>query len=186
MPQIQFVRDTVLVVVQNTLGNYNTITSVNWTANTSFIGPTNTDSVYVVVDDITTVSLFAQNNFGCTDSDDVLIETEIVLANFDSITNQCNTSLSVNFQNTSTALNESFFWDFGGLGTSTDILPTFTFPDTGTYTITLIAGFGGQCTDTVVQDIDVLLTGIDLQVTPDQQICSGEEVVLNATNVAQD
>ncbi|MBL7897148.1 MAG: PKD domain-containing protein, partial [Crocinitomicaceae bacterium] len=41
---------------------------------------------------------------------------------FDFIPNQCGTS---------------YFWDFGGLGTSTDYTPTFTFPSEGNYIVEL-------------------------------------------------
>jgi len=47
---------------------------------------------------------------------------------------------------------QSYFWDFGVAGTNSDTSnlpnPTFTFPDTGTYTIRLIANPGSNCADT--------------------------------------
>tara|TARA_R110002050_G_scaffold49818_1_gene115518 strand:- start:4888 stop:7077 length:2190 start_codon:yes stop_codon:yes gene_type:complete len=47
---------------------------------------------------------------------------------------------------------QSYLWDFGVAGTNADTSrlanPTFTFPDTGTYTIRLIANPGSGCADT--------------------------------------
>lgn len=61
--------------------------------------------------------------------------------------------LTVNFNNLSRGANR-FFWDFGVAGilsdTSNSRSPSFTYPDTGVYNITLIAGPGGSCNDTSV------------------------------------
>lgn len=52
----------------------------------------------------------------------------------------------------------SYFWDFGipntNNDTSTAFQPTFTFPDTGTYTITLIVN-PGPCADTTTQTFTI-------------------------------
>jgi gliding motility-associated-like protein len=52
-----------------------------------------------------------------------------------------------------------YHWDFGVAGTNADtsnlFSPTFTFPDTGTYTITLIANPGFSCADTALQTYTV-------------------------------
>ena len=68
--------------------------------------------------------------------------------------------LTVSFGNNS--INAQFYrWDFGvdGIFTDTSGLenPVFTFPDTGTYAITLIANPGFPCADTTIDDIAVYL-----------------------------
>ena len=54
---------------------------------------------------------------------------------------------------------EDYIWDFGVEGTDTDIStefePQFTFPDTGTYVVTLIANPTWPCSDTSSQIFDV-------------------------------
>jgi gliding motility-associated-like protein len=49
----------------------------------------------------------------------------------------------------------NYHWDFGIPGidndTSTLVHPSFTYPDTGTYMVTLIANPGGECSDTLQQ-----------------------------------
>lgn len=58
------------------------------------------------------------------------------------------TDYTITFDNTSSGAT-SFSWDFGvgGAGSSSEF-PTFTFPDTGTYIVTLVAEPGIQCSDT--------------------------------------
>jgi len=69
----------------------------------------------------------------------------------------CDT-LNVSFSNLSLNAN-NFLWDFGVLGTNTDqsILynPSFVYPDTGTYIVTLIAQPGTPCIDTFSKAIRV-------------------------------
>lgn len=59
----------------------------------------------------------------------------------------------VGFENVSIGA-ESFDWDFGIEGIDTDVsfeeFPTYLFPDTGTYEITLIASNGTACMDTAI------------------------------------
>ena len=65
---------------------------------------------------------------------------------------------TLEFENNSTNA-EDYIWDFGVDGTSTDIStefePEFTFPDTGTYIVTLIANPTWPCADTSTQIFDV-------------------------------
>lgn len=74
-----------------------------------------------------------------------------------------------NSQNTS-----NYLWDFGVAGSTTDVSnefePEFTFPDGGTYSITLIAGSTDACFDTTSVDITVyeLLT---VSFTHDDSLC---------------
>lgn len=62
---------------------------------------------------------------------------------------------TVNFTNQS--MDEvSWHWDFGGLGTSVEENPTFTFPDTGLHEVQLIVTHLSGCMDTLIQPIDVI------------------------------
>jgi gliding motility-associated-like protein len=47
-------------------------------------------------------------------------------------------------------------WIFGAVGRSLERDPSFTFPDTGTYDVSLIAIHENGCTDTTTQTLDVL------------------------------
>ncbi|MCP4440223.1 MAG: PKD domain-containing protein [Aureispira sp.] len=69
---------------------------------------------------------------------------------------QCDNSLTVAFQNNSQTLGTGYSWYFGDTTTqasSTLANPAYIYPDTGLYTITLIADPGSQCADTFVQDV---------------------------------
>lgn len=62
--------------------------------------------------------------------------------------------LEVHFENDSYG-GDSYKWDFGVPGIDTDVSsefePTYTFPEPGTYTVTLIVNPGQPCTDTATQ-----------------------------------
>ncbi len=70
------------------------------------------------------------------------------------------TGLSFDFNNLSTDA-DAFFWDFGdGLGgipsgTSTDPNPTYTFPDTGIYEISLTAAADFTCPDVATAQVEI-------------------------------
>ncbi|MEZ4938402.1 MAG: PKD domain-containing protein [Crocinitomicaceae bacterium] len=69
--------------------------------------------------------------------------------------------LSIQFgnQSISAANTTSYHWDFGVAGTDTDTSnvfnPSFTFPQAGTYTVTLILNPGLYCSDTAYSDFTV-------------------------------
>lgn len=73
----------------------------------------------------------------------------MIASSFNSPSVQCD-DLEVVFENNST-FSDDYLWIFdypAGTMTSTEIEPTFTYPDTGTYTIALIAQPGSSCVDT--------------------------------------
>jgi gliding motility-associated-like protein len=52
-----------------------------------------------------------------------------------------------------------YFWDFGVLSVTNDTTglknPTFTYPDTGDYTVMLISGYGDPCADTLFKTLSI-------------------------------
>ncbi len=83
-------------------------------------------------------------------------EPTIVAALTDEI-NECE-DFTVNFNNMSYGTSE-FYWDFGVPGISTDNsteeYPAYTYPDTGTYTVMLIAFPDHTCSDTTWANVQV-------------------------------
>jgi len=68
----------------------------------------------------------------------------------------CSNSRRITFTNNAVA-NTPAFWDFGVPGaTSTAFSPTYTFPDTGTYKITLVLQPNTVCADTVSKWVRIL------------------------------
>ena len=67
--------------------------------------------------------------------------------------------LTVDFGNGSTNAT-SYDWDFGVLGSTTDVsndfAPTFTYPSAGTYTVTLVASSSPICNATVTETITLI------------------------------
>ena len=64
---------------------------------------------------------------------------------------------TITFDNTS-AGTVNFFWDFGVPGpggTSSVKFPSFTFPDTGTFVVTLVAEPGNTCADTTTATVSI-------------------------------
>ncbi|HYC30237.1 MAG TPA: PKD domain-containing protein, partial [Chitinophagaceae bacterium] len=70
-------------------------------------------------------------------------------------------NFTLTFQNEAppSPLINSYFWDFGVTGrtddTSTFAIPTFTFPDTGVYTVKLIVNKGQTCPDSAITQVRV-------------------------------
>ncbi len=88
---------------------------------------------------------------------------------------QCNSTLEVFFDNQSAGSND-YFWDFGDLNSTTDtsniFAPTYTYPDTGTYEITLIVGGGGTaCTDTFTREINLQYESLDVSFDIEYNSC---------------
>tara|TARA_B100000809_G_scaffold201340_1_gene201903 strand:- start:338 stop:3058 length:2721 start_codon:yes stop_codon:yes gene_type:complete len=84
------------------------------------------------------------------------------------------------------SINSDFFhWDFGDLTTSSDTStlenPTYTYADTGTYNITLIANPGYPCTDTVIHQFTIHKTPTPVFNPQAQQCLQGNVFNFNTT-----
>lgn len=70
----------------------------------------------------------------------------------------CDSNLTVRFTNQSNT-QSTYLWDFGDLTTNADtsniFAPTYSYPDTGNYVITLIAGVNEFCADTFTRIVNV-------------------------------
>ena len=178
--------DTVWIRASNLLSNYNTITSYQWSPSNLVLAGQGTDSVYVVANSNVNLTVSVTNNNNCVDNAPTGITIEQVQAAFDSVTFDCNSTLAVPFNNNSFSVNNGYLWDFDGFGTSTLATPTFTFPDTGRYSITLVAGVGALCQDTFTQDIYIPLDGTLVISGSPTQVCRGDSVYMNVSNALVD
>lgn len=107
-----------------------------------------------------TVSLIVQNSFGCFDTIQKSVEVyPKPIANF----TYSRTCISNNLQfffNDSSYIDlsdtiTSFYYDFGGAGTSIQQNPIIYFPSSGYYSITHIVTSNHNCKDTIVKSINV-------------------------------
>ena len=180
--------DTVLLVATDTYEGYSDSTSFTWTPAASILRGQGTDSVWVAVTQTTQFQVDGINNYGCASSAITTINVRQVDAAFATNIPPCNTSLTVQFQNQSTSnpVNNNYQWQFGALGGTTTTNPTFVFPDTGSYTISLIAGVGSLCPDTSIVDVLVQLTAMDLLPLPDITACKGDSIFIKANDLYKD
>lgn len=83
--------------------------------------------------------------------------TPALYADFPEEINNCD-DMTIFFDNNSFGTT-SFIWDFGVPSTtgdvSTEFEPTYTYPDTGTYIVTLIANPGTICSDTAYSEVQI-------------------------------
>jgi gliding motility-associated-like protein len=86
------------------------------------------------------------------------------------------TGFNVNFTNNSINAT-TYFWDFGvpGIGSDTSSLatPSYTYPDTGKYVVTLIANPGSPCADTATTEFIIYPLLEALFSPPDPQCLNG-------------
>lgn len=179
--------DSVWFSATNLLANYNTITQYNWVVtDATILAGQGTDSILVLIDpnaNFASVRLTATNDKNCNGQAISGIVVDRAVADFDIPNLDCNTTLATTFINQSSTQLNNFLWDFDGLATATDIEPTFNFPDTGQYQVTLIAGVGG-CPDTLTKLINIDVIGVDLLQNLPLDACSGDTLRLTANNLS--
>ncbi len=104
-----------------------------------------------------TVSLTVTDPYGCS-SDTVLtdyIDITDVTASFTTSTGNMTVCPNQAFQFINTSGNSSVFWEFGTGSTSLLPEPWMIYPNDSIYNVTLIAGYGMPCADTIVVPITV-------------------------------
>lgn len=179
LPDVSYcLGDTFGLKVVDQWGNYGPPTSYNWRAGARLLNGQGTDSTTWLADSSYTILVNARNGYGCQDSLLLTVTTVEVLADFDTVDLACNTSLSIPFINNSTGnVNPlGYEWTFDNLSTSTANSPSFTFPDTGSYTIQLVAGVGSLCPDTVEWALYLPLYGVDLQALVAPTVCKNDSI----------
>lgn len=106
-----------------------------------------------------------------------------IVASIPDQTNFCD-GLSVEFSNNS--INATFFyWDFGveelDNDTSIEVSPEYNFPDSGIFTIMLVANPGWPCADTAYTTYEVLPV-INPEITLDGFVCINDNIYYNFTS----
>ncbi len=139
------------------------------------------------------VTLYVNNNFGCTGSAQVKnVQKAITLngggifPNFNSTLNtSCNLPVTANFNNTTIGPNpKSYLWDFGdGGGFSSNITsPTHNYTAAGNYNVRLAATSALGCSDTLNLPINITASGNLTDFTVQDTDCNN--TVVNFTNIS--
>ena len=132
------------------------------------------------------VTLSVQTDGGCTftTTRPVTIAATPVAA-FTPSADYGGTPLEVTFANATTDAT-AYAWDFGGIGTSEEAEPTFTFTEVGTYVVTLVATNAAGCASTTQHTVEVVLPVQDLQLddftVADSPAGDGQQLVLTISN----
>lgn len=138
-------------------GFFDNTATFNWNVgnNATPINPTILNPVVHFNNSFENISVIV-SQFGCTDTINSTINLISPHAGILSSSLNCRGD-SLTFQNYSTN-STTYFWDFGvslsNTDTSTQISPTFVYPQFGIYTIQLIA-YNSGCSDTVITQISV-------------------------------
>ena len=94
--------------------------------------------------------------------------------------------LTINFVNNSQNA-PNIRWDFGDSTTDADtslaLSPTYAYPDTGTYLVTLTTT-GGFCVDTLTQSVTISEFLLDADFSVSYQDCSTDNVVVQFTDIS--
>lgn len=102
---------------------------------------------------------------------------------------QCDNSLIVQFNNNSQGITNTYQWSFGDItnptATSTLANPVYIYPDTGYYTITLIADPGSACADTSSREVYLQYESIITDFDVASAGCT-DSLVLNVTDLTID
>ncbi|MEM6342586.1 MAG: PKD domain-containing protein [Bacteroidota bacterium] len=139
-----------------------------WTYDWDFgdgTGGTGTTITHTYFNDTTANPLMLiEDENGCvvviTNSDNIQIQPQPV-PSFTADRNAICLGQSVSFSNTTFSERPitGYLWDFGDGNTSTGINPTYTYTDTGTYVVSLIATTIDGCIDTSATPLNIRVTG---------------------------
>lgn len=99
----------------------------------------------------------------------------------------CDEGLTINFIDNSVDA-ATYLWDFGDPGTTADVStlpsPTYTYPQPGTYTVTLVTLSSDLCADTTMQDVTVEIIPLMADFTVSYNSCTPDEVEIQLTNTS--
>jgi gliding motility-associated-like protein len=115
----------------------------------------------------------------------VRVCTVAVLASVPDHTQCVGNTITFTNQSTNQSSNPTYFWNFGDPTTAADtslvFSPTYTFPDTGAYNVTLIVNRGDLCSDTLVKHVNVY-PPLDIYfVRPNMQCLKSNSINFSAT-----
>ncbi len=132
------------------------------------------------------VTLTVQTDGGCSFSTTQSVSVAATpQATFTASPDYGGTPLEVSFTN-ATVDATTYAWDFGGIGTSDEAEPGFTFTDTGVYVVELTATNAAGCVSTTQQTVEVVRPVQDLRLDDFSVVESGsgdgQQLLLTISN----
>ena len=150
-PVITINPDSICIGSSTTLTAYGA-TTYTWSPNTAIINISgNGDIITVNPDNTTSYTVTGTDvNTGCTNTTSVTVTVlPYPVADFSWNPQPVTTSDPIaNFNASSSTNGSSWLWDFAGLGSASVINPSFSFPDEGSYKVSLLVS-NGTCFDTI-------------------------------------
>jgi gliding motility-associated-like protein len=112
------------------------------------------------------VSLTVTDAFGCTSDTTItgMINITDIFASFTTSTGYNTVCPGVPFQFINTSGNPNVYWDFGTGANSTQQEPWMQYDNTGPFDVTMIAGYGLSCADTIV--VPITVQNVNASVSP--------------------
>lgn len=160
--------------------------SIRWNINNGWLidtsGALGISFIYPNPDTLS-VEIEVTSTTGCKSSlDTTLVILPAIDAGF-TVTPRC-AGTPTSFTNTSLGgANLSYTWDFSGLGISSLANPSFSFPDSGTYEVTLTLRNANGCVDTAIRSVVIpTLPAVEV-LKPD--LCIGDSALLIASGVGE-
>ncbi|MBX3163947.1 MAG: PKD domain-containing protein [Bacteroidetes bacterium] len=128
---------------------------------------------------VTTIYSVEINEAGCAKT----LTTQILVipkpsTNFSFSGGHCTNQIQTNNLSSGSLPSNPFIWNFGNGVTSTEHSPLYTYPDNGTYTITLTATDINGCTDIKTHTVSVF--NFTPGVVSDASLCTGSSTVIVA------
>lgn len=144
----------------NSLAGAGSMAGWNWSFGDGGTATSANPTYYYTSAGTFSVQLVGMNSYNCYDTISQTVTIHPLPAAAFGMTRQCSGSfLDLNFTDSSTIASPdtitSWFWDFGGVGTSSQQHPTQYFPGQGTYFVTLIVTSNNNCKDTVFQSFSL-------------------------------
>ncbi len=154
--------------------------SYTWTPSTGLDNPTSPTPI-ASPDETTTYVVFIQSFGNCQLFDTVTVVVDSLAADF---TYEAPCDQEVSFFNDSYNA-ESFAWYFNDPANPTSFSflenPTYTYADSGSYSVLLVADNGPYCLDSIIQDIDVGATALMPDFTFEFEGCS-DSILIEVTD----
>ena len=174
--------------VQITNNDLNDDLSYTWLPDPYIVAGANTANPTIAnVPGTTTLTVIAENQFGCADTSslELVIVDENADLDFTSEV-QCNGS-TVEFTNTSTNA-FGYLWDFGDPNnpndTSTMENPVYTYDTPGDYTVTLSIVYDVDCVDPDAASVTILEPNIIADYEFEYSGCNEDSLVISFTNTS--